>query len=93
MVLIGVIPVMRSTIIDSVFADLKEEGAVLIVDDWSDLNESLLKDHWEKFGQNLIERSDSWLTSGENNNMLAQYWAKRFARHSLQALSFDGESQ
>lgn len=93
MILIGAIPVMRSTIIDSVFADLREEGAVLIVRDWTDLNKTLLEDHWQKFGQNLIKRSDSWLTSGKNNNMLSQYWVNRFISHSTPVHSAVGQSE
>lgn len=76
------VPVMRSTIIDPVFASLRSEGAVLIVNDWKELNRTLLEDHWAKFGKGLVERMGGWLQRPDNV-MLAKHWVvHRFTSHA-----------
>ena len=77
MVLIGVIPVLRSTIIDSVFESLRGEGAVVVVRDWSELNRTMLEDHWDKYGERIAQRRESWLRSADNV-ILASHWVREF---------------
>lgn len=83
MILIGVVPViMRETIVDSVFASLRAEGAVLMVKEWSELNRTMLEDHWRRFGEGLMKRHEDWMQRVPDNVMLAKHWIHRFSLHS-----------
>jgi hypothetical protein len=79
MILIGVIPILRSTAIDSVFDSLREEGAVLIVDDWNAVNETLLESHWFRYGDAIVQQK-------RHRVIEAEYWARLFS-HQVDQLS------
>ncbi|EJK70677.1 hypothetical protein THAOC_07944, partial [Thalassiosira oceanica] len=51
MILVGVVPVVRRSEIDSVFGRLADDGAVLLVDGWDEVDEALLEGHWARFGE------------------------------------------
>jgi hypothetical protein len=46
----GVIPIVKRSSIDSLYADLP---AVLIVDHWEDLTAERLERHWDKYHQSI----------------------------------------
>ena len=81
MILIGVVPVMRESIIDSIFASQRSKGAILIIKDWNDVNRTLLDDHWREYGEGLLQRRESWMKRPDNV-MLAKHWIHRFTLHS-----------
>ena len=45
MVLVGVIPILRTTIIDSIFVSLQAVGRALVVDNWDVVNQTLLENN------------------------------------------------
>lgn len=56
MLLIGVIPIVKSSILDDLFRPLEAKGAIIITKDWSDIDESFLLSHWETVGNDYIDR-------------------------------------
>jgi len=81
MMLVGVIPILRTSIIDSVFDKERMEGAVLIVQEWEDLNRTMLETHWRRYGERLLQRRKNWMVD-QGNVMLATHWIHRFSLHS-----------
>lgn len=81
MILVGVLPVMRKTAIDSVFGSLVDTGAVLLLDQWSDLNRTLLEDHWARFGEGLVRGYGKRIERADNP-ALGRYWTNEFAARS-----------
>ena len=84
MILIGVIPIIRSTAIDSVFGSLRDKGAVLIVDDWSQVNQSLLESHWAKYGDAIAHKSKHQRTIA-GSVIEAEYWVRLFSHQMDQS--------
>jgi len=66
---LGCIPIMKSIGSNQMFADLP----VLIVNDWSDINEQLLEDTLEKFKNTVFDY----------NKLLLRYWVDQFSVNPL----------
>ena len=67
MMIMGVIPIVRSSTLDMVFADIP---AVLIVDRWEDVTKELLEQHWEQYGSSILR--DDLLPQ-----LTLRYWMER----------------
>lgn len=75
MIAIGVIPIVKSSILDPLLHTLKDEGSVLILNDWEELSQQLLENHWAQFGEKLLLKRGGW--SHRNNNVLSiDYWVE-----------------
>ena len=78
MVLVGVVPVVRRSEIDSAFGRLADDGAVLLVDGWDEVDEALLGGHWSRFGDGLV-RDHAARVDGLDDPALGRHWSNELA--------------
>ena len=67
MLAIGVIPIVLSSSLDSVFRDIP---AVLIVEDWTHVTKEVLERHWDKYGASLHSEDVS-------TQLTQQFWMNK----------------
>jgi len=83
MIAIGVIPIVRSSILDPLLRTMKDEGLVLIVNNWEKLSQQLLENHWAQFGEKILLKRGGW--SHRNDNVLStNYWVENLKRNQGQ---------
>ena len=78
MILVGVVPVMRRGEIDSVFGRLEDDGAVLLVDSWDEVDEALLEGHWSRFGAGLV-RDHAARVERLDDPALGRHWSSELS--------------
>ena len=83
MVLVGVVPVVRRSEIDPAFGRLADDGAVLLVDGWDEVDEALLGGHWSRYGDGLV-RDHAARVDGLDDPALGRHWSNELvARASM----------
>lgn len=68
----GVIPIVRSTTIDSVF--VPHFPQVLVVDQWEDITLELLESHWQRWGGTISIKQESDVLGKVIPPLTQRYW-------------------